>query len=69
LDSASARSGGQAAGPDLNPIEQAFAKFKAALRQAAAGTRKGLWQVIGRTLDRYPPEECRNFFNKAGYAT
>ena len=55
--------------PDLNPIEQAFAKFKAALRQAAERTREGLWQVIGRTLDCYPPQECRNFFNNAGYAT
>lgn len=40
--------------PDLNPIEQAFAKFKAALRQAAERSRDGLWHVIGRTLDRYP---------------
>jgi transposase len=55
--------------PDLNPIEQAFAKFKAALRQAAERTRDGLWQVIGRILDHYPPQECRNFFAKAGYAT
>ncbi len=55
--------------PDLNPIEQAFAKFKAALRQAAERTRAGLWQLIGRTLDCYPPQECRNFFNRAGYAT
>lgn len=55
--------------PDLNPIEQAFAKFKAALRQAAERTRQGLWQLIGCTLDRYPPPQCRNFFNNAGYAT
>jgi transposase len=55
--------------PDLNPIEQAFAKFKAALRQAAERTREGLWQLIGQTRDRDPPQECRNFFNKAGYAT
>jgi transposase len=32
--------------PDLNPIEQAFAKFKAALRPAAARTR---------TLERFNP--------------
>ena len=54
--------------PDLNPIEQAFAKFKAALRHAAERTREGLWQTIGRTLDRYQPQECRNFFKNAGYA-
>jgi transposase len=55
--------------PDLNPIEQAFAKFKAVLRKAAERTREGLWQTIGRTLDLYPPQECRNSFTKAGYAT
>jgi len=55
--------------PDLNPIEQAFAKFKAALRKAAERTREALWQTIGRTLERYSPKECRNFFNQAGYAT
>jgi transposase len=54
--------------PDLNPIEQAFAKFKAALRRAAERTRDDLWQTIGRILERYQPQECRNFFNNAGYA-
>ena len=50
-------------------VEQAFAKFKAALRKAAERTREALWQTIGRTLERYSPKECRNFFNQAGYAT
>ena len=54
--------------PDLNPIEQAFAKFKAALRKAAERTREALWDTIGRTLDFYPPQQCRHFFNQAGYA-
>jgi hypothetical protein len=53
----------------LNPIEKAFAKFKAVLRQTAQRTREGLWHTIGRFLDLYPPQECRNFFIKAGYAT
>jgi transposase len=55
--------------PDLNPIEQAFAKFKAALRKAAERTVEGLWQTIGRTLDLFSPQQCRNFFKQAGYAT
>lgn len=55
--------------PDLNPIEQAFAKFKAALRRAAERTVETLWQTIGRTLELYQPHECRNFFRTAGYAT
>jgi transposase len=55
--------------PDLNPIEQAFAKVKAALRKAAERTVAGLWQTIGRTLDLFSPQQCRNFFKQAGYAT
>src|SRR4051812_35507995 len=55
--------------PDLNPIEQAFAKYKALLRKAAARTVESLWQTIGRIADLFPPAECRNFFNNAGYTT
>ncbi|MGA8550286.1 MAG: IS630 family transposase, partial [Stellaceae bacterium] len=35
----------------------------------AERTREALWQTIGRTLDLYPPQQCRNFFSQAGYAT
>jgi transposase len=55
--------------PDLNPIEQAFAKYKALLRKAAERTVDGLWQTIGQIADLFPPAECRNFFKSAGYAT
>jgi transposase len=55
--------------PDLNPIEQAFAKLKAGLRKARERTRDRLWHTIARTLDLFPPRECKNFFNHAGYAT
>ena len=55
--------------PDLNPIEQAFAKYKALLRNAAERTVESLWQAIGRIADLFSPAECRNFFNNAGYAT
>ena len=54
--------------PDLNPIEQAFAKFKALLRKAAERSFDDLWRTIGRIADLYPPAECRNFFKQAGYA-
>jgi len=33
--------------PDFNPIEKAFAKLKALLRRAAAGTIDELWAAIG----------------------
>jgi transposase len=43
--------------PDLNPIEQAFAKLKALLRKAACRTRDGLWDTIGALLDTFSPAE------------
>jgi transposase len=55
--------------PDLNPIEQAFAKLKALLRKAAERTRDGLWNAIGRIINLYSPDECRNLFRNSGYAT
>lgn len=54
--------------PDLNPIEQVFAKLKALLRKAAARTYDKLWQSIGQIMDRFHPEECLNYFKNAGYA-
>ena len=41
-------------GPDLNPIEQLFAKLKALLRKAAARTRDELWSTIGHLLAALP---------------
>ena len=55
--------------PDLNPIEQVFAKYKALLRKAAERTVESLWQTIGRIADLFSPAECQNFFKNAGYAT
>jgi transposase len=53
--------------PDLNPIEQSFAKFKALLRKTAARSREALWSAIGQILDRFAQQECANYFAKAGY--
>jgi transposase len=53
--------------PDLNPIEQAFAKLKALLRKAAERSVDGLWNAIGRQLDLVPPAECANYLASAGY--
>ena len=47
--------------PDLNPIEQLFAKLKAMLRSAASRTKDALWATIGRALDAFPEAECRNY--------
>ena len=43
--------------PDLNPIEQAFAKLKAMLRKAGERTRDGLWDAIARILRHYTPTD------------
>lgn len=53
--------------PDLNPIEQVFAKLKALIRRAEPRTRERLWQTIGTTLDRIAPAECRNYLASSGY--
>ena len=53
--------------PDLNPIEQAFAKLKALLRKAACRTRDALWNAIGALLDAFSPAECRNYVANCGY--
>ena len=48
--------------PDFNPIEQAFSKFKALLRKAAARTLDDLWNAIAAILPAFTPQECRNYF-------
>ena len=55
--------------PDLNPIEQLFAKLKALLRKTAARTKHELWQAIGRLLAAVPPRECANYLNHCGYGS
>ncbi len=54
--------------PDLNPIEQVFAKLKTLLRKAEARTRDTLWTTIGTLLDAFPPAECQNYITNSGYA-
>ena len=53
--------------PDLNPIENAFSKFKALLRKAAARTIEQLWGAIADIITTYSPTECANYFAAAGY--
>jgi transposase len=53
--------------PDLNPIENAFARLKGLLRKAAERSVDGLWNAIGRLADAFPPAECANYFAAAGY--
>src|SRR5262245_30851088 len=53
--------------PDLNPIEQVFAKLKHLLRKAAARTVDTVCTAIGEVLDAFTPEECANYLKNSGY--
>jgi transposase len=54
--------------PDLNPIEQVFAKLKHLLRKAASRTVETVCAAIGEILGAFSPEECANYFRNSGYA-
>ena len=54
--------------PDLNPIEQVFAKLKTLLRKAEARTLNAVSDEIAKTLQAYKPDECANYLRNAGYA-
>ena len=53
--------------PDLNPIEEAFAKVKASLRKFEARTREALVEAMGRALDGVTARDARGFFEHCGY--
>jgi len=53
--------------PDLNPIEQVFAKIKALLRKADARSIEEVDAALGALLDQFEPEEFANYFREAGY--
>jgi transposase len=53
--------------PDLNPIEQLFAKIKHWLRKAQKRTADAVCDAIGQILADLTPQECANYFTQAGY--
>jgi transposase len=53
--------------PDLNPIEEAFAKTKALLRRVGARTREALIEAIGQALDEVTASDVLGFFEHRGY--
>jgi transposase len=55
--------------PDLNPIEMAFSKLKALVRQAAARSFDQLLQATANALNTFSPQQCLNFLRHARYAT
>ena len=55
--------------PDLNPIEQTFAKIKHWMRRAQERTIEETWLQIGRLIETITPIECANYIQNAGYAS
>jgi transposase len=53
--------------PDLNPIEQVFAKLKTLLRKAEERTPTATWKRIGALLEHFAPAECANYIRHSGY--
>jgi transposase len=53
--------------PDLNPIEQAFAKIKHAMRKAMGRSVEAVESAVAKTLDTITPRECANYLANAGY--
>jgi transposase len=55
--------------PDLNPIEQSFAKLKAHPRKFGERSVPALWDRIGTILQNFAPQECKNYFAHVGYGS
>jgi len=55
--------------PDLNPIEQVFAKLKHLMRQAQPRTVEATWRRAGKIIDLFSPAECANYLVNAGYGS
>ena len=53
--------------PDFNPIEMVFSKLKTLIRKAKLRNVKDLWNKLGELCDFFSPQECRKYFNHAGY--
>ncbi len=53
--------------PDLNPIEQFFARLKHGLRKAANHSFNTVSDAIATLLETVTPTECENYLTNAGY--
>jgi transposase len=55
--------------PDLNPIEQVFAKLKHLLRDAEPRDVEATWRKVGELLTLFSPDECANYLKNSGYVS
>ena len=49
--------------PDLNPIEEAFAKIKSLLRKAEARTRESLVEAMGQPISAVSARDAQGFYD------
>ena len=50
--------------PDLNPIEQVFAKLKHLMRAAEPRDVEATWRKVGQLLDLFSAQECCQALSK-----
>ena len=55
--------------PDLNPIEQVFAKLKHLIRAAEPRDVEATWRKVGELLGLFSAEECANYLKNSGYVS
>lgn len=55
--------------PDLNPIEQVFAKLKQLMRREQPRTLEATWRKAGELLDLFTTNECAKYLKNAGYGS
>ena len=55
--------------PDLNPIENAYAKITSDLRKGATRSVETLWKLVGRSVKAIAAAECASYIRRAGYRT
>jgi transposase len=55
--------------PDLNPIEQVFAKLKHLMRKNQPRDVETTWRKVGELLDLFSPTECANYLVNSGYGS
>lgn len=53
--------------PDLNPIENAFSKFKWLIKSSKERTVAALWKKCGELIESFSNDECRNYIRHCGY--
>jgi transposase len=54
-------------GSVFSPVEKAFFRLKAMLRQIDQRTVNGLWSLSGKLVEIFQPAKCANYFSSCEY--